>query len=118
MKAKIKYSENGKCLACLVGTSDPSFQEVEVDSLLAQDNHKQPFLSEYRLNLIKEKTSEILSKRNYVFGLASGWQKDQEYKDWCEEVINFSNSFENQTIEETQITFPADPWGYQEVLDL
>ena len=118
MKAKLKFTNGGECIACLVGTNDPSFEEVEVYSLDLNKNHKEPYLSSFRRSKIKEKTKDLLSKHNYVFGLTTGWQKDQEYKDWCEEVINFSKSFENKTIEETQITFPTDPWGKQEVLEL
>jgi len=69
-----------------------------------------------KLSLIKSKTKALLG-RNYIYGLNSGWRKDVEYKRWCEELINFSNSFEGQTIGENQITFPTDPWGNQEVLD-
>lgn len=118
MRAKLKFDENGKCISCVVGTSDPSFVDADVSSMKIEENHKKPYLTEFRLGRIKKKAGELLSKHNYVFGLSTGWQKDQEYRTWCEEVINFSNSFENQTIEETQITFPADPWGNQEVLEL
>jgi len=82
-----------------------------------EDKHREPFRTKYMYLKIKEKTKEMFSKYNYVFGLSTGWGKDVEYKRWCEELINFSNSFEGQTIGENQITFPTDPWGNQEVLD-
>lgn len=118
MKAKLKFKENGECVACMIDTKDPGFQELDVETLSVEDNHKQPFLTEHRLSKIKIKTKEILLKHNYIFGLSIGWKKDYEYKKWCEEVISFSNSFEGRTIEDNQVTFPMDPWGYQEVLRL
>lgn len=118
MKAKIKYKENGRCISCLIDTNEAGYEEAEVESLDLNKNHKEPYLSEYKFYKIKNKTDELMSSKNYIFGLSSGWGKDEEYRRWCSSLINFCNSFEGKSIEVNKILFPKDPWGNQEALDL
>jgi len=117
MKAKLKFEENGKCVGCLVGTNDASFTEMDVVSLNADDNHKEPYKSQFRYSKIKEKQKEIIAGYSYIPGLSVGHQQDTAWKNWIESVIVFHAQYENIEINEDLITFPEDPNGDSEVVD-
>lgn len=119
-KAILRFKETGECWDMdLINDSyipEKNEEIVETINLRTESYHKHPFKSEKCFVSIKLKVVELLSKHNYIFGLDSGWLKDAEYKQWCEDLIALQKSYENTTITEKSITFPVDPWGNQEVL--
>lgn len=116
-----RYSSEGECIYCqpyngkVLNSGD---EVLDYGQGRVSDYHKPEYINSYKLQAIKNKAKELLSKNNYIFGLSTGWQKDDEYKTWCQDIISLSNSFDDTTITNNQIIFPLDPWGEQEVLDL
>jgi histone acetyltransferase (RNA polymerase elongator complex component) len=117
IKVKIKLNDEGQCIACVAKTEDKTFIEAEAEDLSLDRHHKEPYASNRRREQIKDSTKKLLAKHGYIFGLGTGWNKDLEYKTWCEEIIKFSKSFDDKIIHETFVKFPVDPWGEAYILD-
>ena len=117
MKKFLLKFEGSNCIAGQPIGSDylPKENEEVIESEYLGDlysyNKDPQYINEAKLEKIKQKTKELLLKHNYIFGLSSGWQQDNEFKSWFESLIDFQQSFEGQTITESEITFPTDPRG-------
>ena len=53
--AKLKFKENGECVVCVIDTIEEGFETCEVVSMDFNDNHKEPYKSQFRYSKIKEK---------------------------------------------------------------
>jgi len=117
MKAKLKFEENGRCSACVAGTSDESFEEYEVYSMSVDLNHREPYKSQFRYSKIKEKQKEIIAGYSYIPGLSVGHQQDTAWKNWIECIILFNEQYKSDKSIVDVVYFPADPLGNIEVVD-
>jgi hypothetical protein len=114
MIAKIKFNTDGKCVQCCLD-GDDSFEQIEVNSLNCDENHREPYLTQYKLIKIREKQKEIIRNYSYIPGLSVGILKDEEWTSWIESVISFTDNYKNlSVIEDSEIRFPEDPDGLVE----
>jgi len=117
MMAKLKFKENGECVVCVIDTIEEGFETCEVVSMDFNDNHKEPYKSQFRYSKIKEKQKEIISRYSYIPGLSVGHQQDTAWKNWIESIILFNEQYKSDKSIVDTISFPADPLGNIEVLD-
>lgn len=110
-----KYEDNGKCEYLRYVKDSAILLEGEQDSDLLEiiscsSLHKEPYLSEYKLELIRLKRNELLKESSYyISGLSKKEKQDIEFKKYQSDLIEFIKKFKNKIIKEKEIVFPENP---------